>query len=214
MSRRLPVYLLLDVSGSMTGEPIEAVRTGLSTLMTALRQDPAALETAHLSVITFGTDATQAVPLTELGDFRVPEIKASGTTALGAALKLLAESINREVRRGSATERGDWKPLVFLFTDGGPTDDWAAGKRALATTPMATLVACAAGPGASVSVLKELTEAVVKLDTADSSTIQAYFQWVSASIRTSSQKVDLTKSEVGGLGDLPPPPPEINVAGV
>jgi len=33
-------------------------------------------------------------------------------------------------------------------------------------------------------------------------------------VSVSSQKVDLSKKDVGGLGDLPPPPPEINVAGV
>ena len=50
--RRLPVYLLIDTSGSMHGEAIEAVRNGLQVLVSALRQDPYALETAYLSVIT------------------------------------------------------------------------------------------------------------------------------------------------------------------
>jgi uncharacterized protein YegL len=214
MMRRLPVYLLLDTSGSMLGEPIEAVKTGLQTLVSALRQDPNALETAYLSVITFATTATQIVPLTELADFRVPDIKAEGTTALGAALTLLAESIEREVVKGSEAQRGDWKPLVFLMTDGAPTDSWQRGKDALAKVKIATLVACAAGGQAKTDLLRELTEAVVTLDTADASTIKAFFQWVSSSVSMSSQKVDLTKKDVGGLGDLPPPPPEINVAGV
>ncbi len=52
-SRRLPVYLLLDVSGSMQGDPIEAVRHGVRALISELRGDPQALETAYLSVITF-----------------------------------------------------------------------------------------------------------------------------------------------------------------
>jgi len=214
MARRLPVYLILDTSGSMMGEPIEAVKTGLQTLLSALRQDPYALETVHLSVITFNDRATQLVPLTEVTAFKVPEIQASGTTALGAGLRLLAESIEREVAKGTVEQRGDWKPLVFLMTDGAPTDDWRRGKEALGKVKIATLVACAAGPGATQQVLKELTESVVGLDTADASTIKAFFQWVSASVSVSSQKVDLSKKDVGGLGDLPPPPPEINVAGV
>lgn len=53
MARRLPVYLLLDTSASMIGEPIEAVKTGLQTLLSVLRQDSYALETVHLSLITF-----------------------------------------------------------------------------------------------------------------------------------------------------------------
>lgn len=55
--RRLPVYLLLDTSGSMTGEPIEGVKNGVQMLVSALRQDPYALETAFLSVIAFHTKA-------------------------------------------------------------------------------------------------------------------------------------------------------------
>lgn len=44
--RRLPVYLLLDTSTSMRGEPINAVRDGLDLLVSRLRQDPYALENA------------------------------------------------------------------------------------------------------------------------------------------------------------------------
>ena len=59
MGRRLPVYLVLDTSGSMTGEPIEAVRQGVKALLADLRGDPQALETAYLSVITFNNTAQQ-----------------------------------------------------------------------------------------------------------------------------------------------------------
>ena len=73
------------------------------------------------------------------------------------------------------------------------------------------IVACAAGHGADTSVLKQITEIVVQLDTADASTIKAFFKWVSASVSTGSQKVDQGQKEITGIGDLPPPPPEVNV---
>ena len=53
MDRRLPIYLLIDSSGSMRGEPIQSVNVGLSAMLSALRQDPYALETVYLSIITF-----------------------------------------------------------------------------------------------------------------------------------------------------------------
>lgn len=209
--RRLPVYLLLDTSGSMSGEPIEAVKNGVQILVSALRQDPYALETAFLSVITFDTSAKQVVPLTELAAFQVPTINATGTTALGDALALLADRIDAEVSKTTAEVKGDWKPLVFIMTDGSPTDDWKKGMARLQKTRTGIVVACAAGQGADTSVLKQITEVVVQLDTADSSTITAFFKWVSASVSTGSQKVDSGQKEVAGLNDLPPPPPEVNV---
>ena len=86
--RRLPVYLLLDTSGSMAGEPIEAVKNGVQVMISSLRNDPQAVETAFLSIITFDSDAKQIVPLTDLASFQMPDIKASGTTSLGEALKV------------------------------------------------------------------------------------------------------------------------------
>ena len=97
--RRLPVYLLVDTSGSMMGEAIESVRNGLQMLVSALRQDPYALETAYLSVITFDSQAKQVTPLTELMSFQLPTIEASGLTSMGGALSLLTDCINREVQK-------------------------------------------------------------------------------------------------------------------
>ena len=73
--RRLPVYLLLDCSGSMYGEPIEAVKNGVQVLVSTLRQDPYALETAYLSIITFDSSAKQVTPFTELSAWQQRLIK-------------------------------------------------------------------------------------------------------------------------------------------
>ena len=103
--RRLPVYLILDCSGSMSGEPIEAVRQGLKALLSDLRSDPQAIETAYLSVITFASNAQQVCPLTELMAFKEPDLVASGTTALGEALKILEQAIDREVQKSTETQK-------------------------------------------------------------------------------------------------------------
>lgn len=209
--RRLPVFLVLDISGSMTGEPIEAVKNGVQVLVSTLRQDPYALETAFLSVITFDSAARQLVPLTELSMFQMPDIQATGTTALGDALSLLANKVSTEVVKTTAEVKGDWKPLVFLMTDGEPTDNWQKGLADFKKQKFGMVVACAAGQGANTSILKQITDVVVQLDTADSATIKAFFKWVSASVSTGSQKIEASGVEVGGLSELPPPPPEVNI---
>lgn len=209
--RRLPVYLLLDTSGSMWGDPIEAVKNGVQVLLSTLRSDPYALETACLSVITFDSDARQIVPLTEIAQFQMPDIEATGCTALGDALKLLADRVDAEVVKTTPQQKGDWKPLVFIMTDGVPTDDITKGLEAMRQRKFGVVVACAAGDGADTSVLKQITECVVKLDTTDSDTIKKFFKWVSASVSTTSAKVEETGADAGSLGELPPPPPEVNI---
>ena len=184
--RRLPVYLLLDTSGSMYGEPIEAVKNGVEMLLSTLRQDPYALETAYISIITFNSTAQQIVPLTDLINFSVPDFVASGTTALGEALTLVSDRIENEVRKTTAETKGDWRPLVFVMTDGTPTDDWKKGVEKFRAARTGVVIACAAGQSAQTDILKNITEIVLRLDTTDSNTIKSFFKWVSASVSVGS----------------------------
>lgn len=209
--RRLPVYLLLDTSGSMSGEPIEAVKNGIQIMIGSLRQNPQAIETAFISVITFDSEARQIIPLTDLASFQMVDIKATGVTALGDGLKLVASKIDSEVAKTTTEQKGDWKPLVFIMTDGIPTDDWQAGLAEFKKRKTAFTVACAAGSGADTSILKQITDNVVSLDTADSASIGKFFLWVTASIGVSSSKVEEAGKEVQGLNELPPPPAELNI---
>ena len=209
--RRLPVYLLLDTSGSMSGEPIEAVKNGVQVMISSLRQNPQAIETAFISIITFGSTADQIIPLTDLASFQMVDLRASGTTSLGAALKLVSNKIDTEVNKTTAEQKGDWKPLVFIMTDGLPTDDWQSGLSEFKRRKTAFTVACAAGNGADSKILKQITDNVVTLDTADSQSISKFFAWVTASIGVSSTKVEDSGKEVTGLNELPPPPSELNI---
>ena len=112
--RRLPVYIVIDISSSMRGEPIAAVNNGIDSLVQALCCDPYALETTCISIITYSTEAKQIVPLTEVYKFQKPEITAKGQSAFGAALNLLCECIEKEVHKTTEERKGDWRPLVFF----------------------------------------------------------------------------------------------------
>lgn len=204
-NRRLPVYLLLDCSGSMMGEPIEAVRQGVKALLSELRSDPQALETAYLSVITFDSHARQIIPLTELMAFKEPEINAGGATALGGALNVLIDCVNSEVRKSTETQKGDWRPLVFILTDGSPTDveTFREAVQRIKGMKTANIIACAAGSNANTSYLKEITESVLMMNTLSAGDMAQFFAWVSGSIKMSSKTLDVRP---GATIELPPPP--------
>ena len=203
--RRLPVYLLLDCSGSMVGEPIEAVKQGVKALLSELRGDPQAWETAYLSVITFDSSARQIIPLTELMLFKEPDIQAGGATALGGALNVLIDCIKTEVHKSTETQKGDWRPLVFILTDGSPTDieEFNKAAKLLTTVKTANIIACAAGSSANTSYLKQITENVLMMNTLSAGDMAQFFAWVSGSIKMSSKSIDAAP---GAAIELPPPP--------
>ncbi len=198
---RLPIYLLLDCSGSMAGEPVAAMEMGLRALLADMRNDPQALETVWLSIITFSSSAEQVIPLTEISNFHPPPLVASGTTALGEAFQLLACCIQNEVRTTRPSQKGDWKPLVFLLTDGEPTDDWAELVRTFRERRLATIIACGAGPDVNNATLREIGDQAVRLKDTQPGTLGSFMKWVSASVSTTSHVLG-----TAGRQSLPPPP--------
>jgi len=207
--RRLPIYILLDTSGSMRGEPIEAVKTGLRALLSSLSRDPYALETVHLSIITFDREAKILVPLTELDGFKLPDIQPPETspTNLGEALQLLINQYNKEVVKTTPNKKGDWLPLAVVMTDGSPSDTQLFNKMTeeLKKYRFARIIACAAGPKAKIDPLRKITMDVVSLDTMDSNSFAQFWQWVSTAVSQQSQTTDSMQDA------LPPPPEEISL---
>ena len=194
----------------MKGEPIESVKVGLSDMIAALRLDPYALETVCISIITFDREVHQILPLTELADLQVPDIVTpdSGLTFLGKALEILCERIEVEVQKGTAEQKGDWRPLLFILTDGKPSDiqDYENVIPNVRKENFASIVACAAGPKAKVEPLKKLTDQVFTLDTMDATSFKKFFVWVSDVIGVGGKSVGTTDSL-----ELPGPPTEVNI---
>jgi len=206
--RKLPVYILIQTSGAMRGEPIEAIKVGLETLVASLRQDPFALESVYLSVITFDRSPKQIIPLTELENLQIPNIPEpqAGGVHLGEALSFVCKKVDSEVILSAPERKGDWMPLLFIMCDGRTAD----GLLFQQTIPIikqkhfGSIVACLVGKPRTENV-KQFTDNIINMDTADSSTIKQFFKWVSASVSVGNRSVGATDEIV-----LPPPPPEVH----
>jgi uncharacterized protein YegL len=193
----------------MRGEPIEAIKVGLETMVSSLRQDPFALESVHLSVITFNRTPEQILPLTELENMQIPDIpqpQAAGTH-LGEALEFICRKVDSEVILSTPERKGDWMPLLFVMCDGRASDAQLFQQ----TVPVirqkhfGSIVACLVGSNPRTENVKQFTDNIINMDTADSSTIKTFFKWVSASVSVGNRSVGAANELV-----LPPPPPEVH----
>lgn len=208
--RRLPAYLLLDTSGSMAGAPIEALRRGVEQFKRETEEDIYCKETLYVGIITFGGEADFITRgLVPIEQFKIPTLNANGQTPLGQALWLLQESLDKDVKPGiPGGEKGDWKPLVFILTDGMPTDEWREPRDAISQRQgkkVVNVITVGCGPGINQQNLKDIAIGPTFNMDMDGASFKAFFKWVTQSVIATSRAVSK-----GGSSDKPPlqlPPP-------
>jgi len=175
----------------MVGEPIEQVQNGMRTIIQELRVDPYALETVYVSVIAFAGKAKCLSPLTELYKFYPPIFPIGGGTSLGEGLDFLMNDLDASIQKTTIEQKGDWKPIVFLFTDGMPTDNY---KQTFARwnnkyRKSCNLVAISIGDNVNTQILGEISDNVLLLKETDVESFSKFFKWITASIKTTSVSV-------------------------
>ena len=174
--RKLPVYLLIDVSESMSGAPFAAVQNALRDMMSFMERDPDLLETCFISVITYSDQAEQIVPLTDILEFQLPELNThGGRSGLGAALRFVTECANREVLPATQERRGDWKPFLFIFSNGRADDGLEEGIRALRARKWEHIVACIPDKEAKNGNFKKITGSFLDLESINEYSFLPYF---------------------------------------
>lgn len=200
--RRLPVFLVLDLSESMIGDDHRRLQQGLTDLVATLKTDPQALETVYLSVIGFAGQARTLVPLVELPVFFTPRLPVGSGTSLGKAMSLLMDEMDHQVRKGTAEQKGDWKPIVYLMTDGKPTDpiDAAVERWNRSYASRAQLIAVGIGQYANLDALRRFTKTVLTFTNGGGDQdFKKFVRWISQSVSVQSRSVGMGT----GDGNLP-----------
>ncbi|GEM_PF-4046812 len=160
--KKVPVYLLLDTSVSMKGEPIAAVNNGVRTLYNELVCNLHDRGGVSVGIITFSYRVDFA-PLTPLSSFVPPIVTANNLhgeegTSLGGALKVLKD----ELAQTNSAEQA----YVFLLTDGDPTDgaDWRQYSLEInyeQANKIGAFYGVGCGPQANLDILRQICREVV-----------------------------------------------------
>jgi uncharacterized protein YegL len=195
--RRLPVYFLIDISESMIGEPIQEVEEGLASIIQSLKTDPNALETVFISIIVFAGQSKTLVPLQEIVSFYPPKFPIGSGTSLSEGLGHLMHELRVNIVKTTLEVKGDWKPIIFLFTDGVPTDDSSAAINEWKNNwkNYTNMIAVSFGNETDNKILGDLTDNVLLFKNTNSQSYKEFFKWVTNSIRTSSISVENNDSK-------------------
>jgi uncharacterized protein YegL len=117
---RCPCVLLLDTSGSMQGEKIEALNQGLRTFKDDLRRDALAVKRVEVAVVTFDSEVRAVQDFVTVDQFEPPTLAAQGQTFMGSAIHQALDLIEtrKELYRTQGIDY--YRPWVFMITDGEP----------------------------------------------------------------------------------------------
>ncbi|XJJ05708.1 VWA domain-containing protein [Escherichia coli] len=122
---RCPCILLLDVSGSMNGRPINELNAGLVTFRDELLADPLALKRVELGIVTFGPVHVEQ-PFTSAANFFRPSCLPRAIHQWVRTITKALDMVEERKREYRANGISYYRPWIFLITDGAPTDEWQA----------------------------------------------------------------------------------------
>ncbi len=117
---RCPCVLLLDTSGSMQGDAIEALNQGLLSLKDELVKNSLAARRVEVAIITFDSNVNIVQDFVTADQFNPPILTAQGLTTMGAGIHKALDMVQERKSLYRANGIAYYRPWVFMITDGEP----------------------------------------------------------------------------------------------
>ena len=189
-AKPLPVILLLDVSGSMSGEKIRNLNDAVRDMLNTFSDTENSETEIHVAIITFGAQVKLHQPLASASAVQWQDLSADGMTPLGTALQMAKAMIeDKDVVPSRA-----YRPTVVLVSDGGPNDTWEKPLNAFISdgrSAKCDRLAMAIGADADEAVLGKFIEGTSNqlFYAENAKQLRDFFKFVtmSVTIRTKSQ---------------------------
>ncbi|PSB27089.1 vWA domain-containing protein [Chlorogloea sp. CCALA 695] len=182
---RCPCMLVLDVSGSMDGEPIKELNEGVNQFIQAVMQDDFASYAVDIGIITFGGKAQEIVPIKSVQQVDVSTLSATGSTPMGEAVNKAIQVLEKRKQEYKNSGVSYYQPWLVLMSDGEPTDNYkvAATKlRQLAETRKMLVIAVGIGDSCNFSKLSEFCPSDNPPRQLTGLKFQEFFKWLSQSV--------------------------------
>jgi uncharacterized protein YegL len=134
-AQRVLLLMCLDTSQSMQGEPIRLLNEALADWASTLRRDISLAATAEIAMVTFGAGGvvvwrgsralpprTDETPFVPAGQFQPPVLQAAEVTPMTKAIEVSITLVETRKLQLRSSYLQYHRPLIWLVTDGLPTD--------------------------------------------------------------------------------------------
>ena len=193
--RPLPVFILADVSGSMSENgKIEMLNNALREMIASLAQIEDIRGVFQVGIVTFGETVKIHQPLTNVNNIVLEEMEANGSTPMGEAFETVAKLIEDK----SVVSSRAYAPTIVLVSDGQPTDidieeaayedyiEWDSLKKLINQQSRASKclrLAMGIGDDADIDMLKAFVNnpSVPVIQSKHAAGIANFFKWVTMS---------------------------------
>jgi uncharacterized protein YegL len=123
---RCPCLVLVDVSGSMKGAPIDALNLGIQAFKEDLSKDTVASNRVEVALVAFDHEIVVHNDFCTIDNFNPPTLVVGGTTHMGSAVIKALDMIDARKALYKTNGISYYRPWVFLITDGAPYGEDAA----------------------------------------------------------------------------------------
>jgi uncharacterized protein YegL len=196
---RCPCILLLDISGSMRGQPIAALNTGIVAFKDELAADTLASKRVEVAIVSFGGEVRTVTEFTTVDAFSPPVLSPGGDTPMGTAINQAIDLLQSRKQAYKASGISYYRPWIFMVTDGGPTDEWktAAARIKEGEGSKAFAFFAVAVEGANIGTLSQIS--VREPVNLSGIKFRDLFVWLSSSLKS------VSRSQPGDEVPLPSP---------
>ena len=191
-ARPLPVLVLADTSGSMSGDKIRVLNQALAEMIRSFAEESRLRAEIQVGVITFGGTVNAYLPLTPAHQISaMPTLTAEGATPMGGAITQATQWVEDKTLMPSRA----YRPVLILLSDGAPTDEWETPLKALDTSDRgkkAARFAMAIGADADATMLKAFAKdpEAPLFQSHEARDIRRFFRAVTMSVTAASRSAN------------------------
>jgi len=199
--QRCACMMVLDTSGSMQGDSIDALNQGLAAFEAQVKSNALAARRIEVGIITFGGDGVRLnQDFLQARNFVAPVLAAGGVTPMGEAVQLAVQAIRNRKNEFRQLGVQYYRPWLMLITDGEPTDEgWEQAAELVRREETQKALTCfPIGVGSQVNLAKLAQFSTRRPMSLNGLDFEEMFVWLSSSLGK------VSASGPGNMIELPP----------